>query len=103
MVYLRNKTDYSHAVLYEDLIGDPRGKAQQMLDDLEIPADQARLAIRGMELDSQNDMFTGLGKKKRKLLTPEDWAISDSIMEEIGSPIRHDMSLDQLRSLLKSQ
>ena len=96
-VFLNNKILYSHAVLYEDLVKAPKTKAKEMLDSLDIDNAMAVEALKGMESDSQREMFTKASYAKR--VNSESWAIVDSLLQEIGSPIASSMRVDQLREL----
>ena len=100
-VYLENMELYCHALLYEDLVKDPKIKAQAMLEDLKIPVDQVLLALEGLKSDSQHDMFTSV--PKTKILNDDDWKISDSLQSQLGLPIKKDMTVEQLRFLITTQ
>merc|ERR1719232_1200394 len=84
-VFLDNKALYSHSVIYEDLVIEPTAKAKQMLDDLDIPSNMATKALKGMDSDSQMEMFTKVSYSKR--VSKGDWSTVDSLLKEIDSPI----------------
>ena len=99
MVYLRNKSLYNHSVLYEDLTQDPQLRIKELLKDLGMDSNQAGLALRGLESDSQNQMFSK--KTNEKLLRPGDLEQNDLFQAELGLQITSSMDLQTLRDLVR--
>merc|ERR1712012_683792 len=52
MIFLDNKDAYSHSLVYEELVGDPRARAAVMLRALGISEDMAGEALKGLDSDS---------------------------------------------------
>lgn len=99
MVYLQNKHRYDHAMLYEDLMKDAIKECQILLTKLDIPDEYTDDALKGMDSDSQKNMFAktpGI-----TYLTDQDWDISDRLQRVLDTPVRKNMTVDELRNVVK--
>jgi len=98
LTYLQNRDIYSHAVLYEDFVQDLEQGSKTLLTAINIPVSQVDMVLKGSKQDSQNSSFKGSSATRR--ISDERWIISDSLHEQIGSPVRKGMTTVQMRRLM---
>ena len=96
LTYLQNREIYSHAVLYEDFVADLEQESKALLTALNIPVSKLEMFLKGSKQDSQNNSFAK-GSSATRRISDERWRISDSLQEQIGSPVRKGMPIDQMR------
>ena len=96
-VFLENKKLYCYSVLYEDLVECPRDQARKILTCVGIEEGFVDKALKAFKNDSQNGAFRTVPVADR--FNNVDWDTSDRLQEEVQSPARHTMSLEQLRHL----
>ena len=94
---MENKKLYCYSVLNEDLVECPRDQARKILTCVGIEEGFVDEALKAFENDSQNGAFRNVPVADR--FNNDDWDTSDRLQEEVESPARHTMSLEQLRHL----
>ncbi len=98
-VYLRNKSDFAKAIIFEDLKADPEKEAADILEIMGLDRAMASEAIKALGQDSQRGIFGKLGTASVKV-TDHKWAKVDKKLEECRVPIRVGMSIHDLRKLV---
>ena len=98
-LFLRKKEDYSHSLIYEDLLEKPRIMARKMLKDLGIPEALTAKVLRGLDSDSQNDMFSQVPTAQR--VSRDSWKKIDDLLKEVDLPIQSAMTVSDLRNIAK--
>ena len=99
LTYLQNRDIYSHAVLYEDFVADLEQESKALLTALNIPVSKVEMFLKGSRQDSQNNSFVK-GASATRRISDERWRISDTLQEQIGSPVRKGMTTDQMRMIM---
>ena len=98
-LFLRKKEDYSNSLIYEDLVEKPRIMARKMLKDLGIPEALTANVLRGLDSDSQNDMFSQVPTAQR--VSGDNWKKIDGLLKEVDSPVQSAMMVSDLRNIVK--
>ena len=98
-LFLRKKEDYSHSLIYEDLVEKPRIMARKMLKDLGIPEALTANVLRGLDSDSQNDMFSQVPTAQR--VSIDNWKKIDGLLKEVNLPVQSAMTVNDLRNIVK--
>ena len=97
--FLRHKNIYTHSVVYEDLMKNTKDELKSLFEKVGIPAEFVAYAIKALKFDAQKGTFGKRGTTK--LFSETDWEKCDEIFKDIDVPITKDMSIEQLRELMK--
>ncbi len=99
--YLRHRDVYECCVLFEDLMEDLEGETRRLFGALGIPGDQVPAALTAVEEHSQGHIF-GDPKRATHYEWKEEYSIdTDLAFEEIGVPVRTDMTAEEFKALFR--
>ena len=97
-LFLRKKEDYSHSLIYEDLVEKPRINARKMLQALGMPEAMTVNVLRGLDADSQNDMFAQVPTGQR--ISGDNWKKIDDLLKQANSLVQSAMTVNDLKEIL---
>ncbi len=96
--YSRTKHNYARAILFEDLKSDPSAVMSGVFETIGVPLDRVPAALEELKKDSQQGHFGGMGGVKK---VPQKFFDSfDAALAECESPLRVDMTMEQLRKVV---
>ena len=95
--YMRTKHNFELAMIYEDLRADPAGVMAKVFEIMGVPVDRVPAALEAMNDDAQQGVLSSRGSIK---LPQSDYKAVDDTFKVCDSPLRIDMSLDDLRRLI---
>ena len=104
MNFLRYKHLYTYSIVYEDMMSNTKVELEKMYNKLDIPTELVSKAMEALKVHSQRGVFTNkvqVKSKGGKIFTDSDWEICDSLFEDLGLPIKQNMSIEDLRNLMK--
>ena len=104
MNFLRYKHLYTYSIVYEDMMSNTKVELEKMYNKLDIPTELVSKAMEALKVHSQRGVFTNnvlVRSKGGKIFTDSDWEICDSLFEDLGLPIKQNMSIEDLRNLMK--
>ena len=101
VTYLLDKDMYDYVVLYEDLSQHSEKVTRDMLTLMEIPPEHLEKTMEVFTRDSQQG---ALGKRghweKANLISKKSWDEMDSIFEQMGLPLKCNMSEEEYRKVV---
>ncbi len=97
--YFDHKDIYEHTVLYENLVNNSEEEVKKIFQLCDIPEKYIPLALKALQRDSQNGMFGGVGQNKTKQMDKALLDFCDSYMKEVGVPLQHDTSIEELKKI----
>ena len=104
MNFIYHKDLYIHSVVYEDMMKTTHEVLEEMYKKLEIPTELVPKAMEALKVHSQRGVFTNNVMVKTKgttIFSESDWELCDPLFEELGLPIRKDMSIQEIRDLIR--
>merc|ERR1719507_2790427 len=99
MNFIYHKHLYVHSVVYEDMMKTTNEVLTEMYNKLDIPTELVSKAMEALKVHSQRGVFTNnvlVKSKGGKIFTDSDWEICDSLFEDLGLPIKQNMSIEDL-------
>ena len=97
--YKDNRGNYDHTVLFEDLKAEPEKQMGEILEVMGLPNAFVKESLKGLKGDSQKGLLGKIGATK-VTITDEEWGQANKVLKDMGSPLRFDMELDELRKLI---
>ena len=102
--FLQHKHLYTHSVIYEDMMKNTKDELEILYKKLGIPTEFVLYAMKALKFDAQKGTFTQnilVKSNTKEIFTESDWANCDPVFKELGLPISKDMSIEDLRELIK--
>ena len=99
-LYHKTKETYVMTILYEDLNNNPNSVVKELFKILGISFDHLENAMEALKLDSQQGMFGKRGSSPKYVGINVCMELN-KIFQNLNIPISRDMSLEELRVLLK--
>ena len=96
--FISSKQIYSHVKVFEEAMQDINLSTTKLFQDLDVPTEFVPLALTALNKNSQNDLFESMSSDG--LISEQDWIKVDQIFQTFEIPMRVDMTLDQLISLV---
>ena len=96
--FISSKQIYSHVKVFEEAMQDVNLSTTKLFQDLDVPTEFVPLALTALNKNSQNDLFESMSSDG--LISEQDWIKVDQVFQTFEIPMRVDMTLDQLISLV---
>ena len=85
-------------MVFEEAMQDVNLSTTKLFQDLDVPTEFVPLALTALNKNSQNDLFESMSSDG--LISEQDWIKVDQVFQTFEIPMRVDMTLDQLISLV---
>ena len=97
--FISSKQIYSHVKIFEEAMQDVKLSSTKLFKDLDVPTEFVPQALTALDKNSQNDLFASMSSDG--LISEQDWTKVDQVFQTFEIPMRVDMTLDQLVSLVR--
>lgn len=102
MCYARNRSLFSHVVIYEDLLENPQEETGKLFAKLSLSHRHIANVLTAFKHDSQKNFFKKQPIAQGPIFTTQQWKRVENVFKQLKVPVSYSMTLNEFRALMQN-